>query len=76
MVTPTLSDEQLRALHFLARHRGGCTEEALLEQGFTAGQIGYLVFAGFAKLRTLAGRQSRPKFVVKITASGRKAIAE
>jgi hypothetical protein len=34
MATPTLSDEHLRALRFLARHRGGCTEMTLLEQGF------------------------------------------
>jgi hypothetical protein len=73
---PNLSDEQLRALRFLARHRGGCAEEVLLEQGFTAGQLGYLVFARLAKLRTLAGRPSRPTFVVKITEAGRKAIAE
>jgi hypothetical protein len=31
----TLSDEQLHALRFLARHPGGCTEATLLEQGFT-----------------------------------------
>ena len=38
----TLSDEQLRALRFLARHPGGCTEATLLRQGFTAAQLGYL----------------------------------
>ena len=32
----TLSDEQLRALRFLARYPGGCTEATLLRQGFTA----------------------------------------
>jgi hypothetical protein len=47
----TLSDEQLRALRFLARHPRGCTETTLFEQGFTAGQLGYLVYAGLAKLR-------------------------
>jgi len=68
----TLSDEQLRALRFLARHPGGCTEATLLGQGFTAGQLGYLVYAGLAKLRG-AGR---PKvFRVKITEAGQKAIA-
>jgi hypothetical protein len=46
MATPAPGDEQLRALRFLARHRGGCAEEVLLAQGFTAVQIGYLVFAG------------------------------
>jgi hypothetical protein len=72
----TLSDEQLRALRFLARHPGGCTEAVLLEQGFTTGQLGHLVFEGLAKLRGGAGRTS-PRFLrVKITEGGRKAIAE
>jgi hypothetical protein len=68
-----VSDEHLRALRFLARHPGGCTEEMLLEQGFTAAQLGHLVFAGLAKIRGVAGR---PKLLVKITAAGRKTIAE
>jgi hypothetical protein len=69
----TLTDDQLRALRFLARRPGGCTEATLLEQGFTAGHLGHLVFTGLAKLRGT----SRPKvFRVKITAAGRKAIAE
>jgi hypothetical protein len=69
----TLSDEQLRALRFLALHPGGCTEATLLKQGFTAVQLGPLVYAGLAKLRG----ESRPKvFRVKITVAGRKAIAE
>jgi hypothetical protein len=60
----TLSDEQLRALRFLARHPGSCTEATLLKQGFTAVQLGQLVYAGLAKLRG----ESRPKvFRVKIT---------
>jgi hypothetical protein len=46
-----LTDDQLRALRFLARRPGGCTEATLLEQGFTAGQLGHLIFAGLAKLR-------------------------
>jgi hypothetical protein len=45
----------------------------LLKQGFTAVQLGPLVYAGLAKLRG-AGR---PKvFRVKIPEAGRKAIAE
>jgi hypothetical protein len=69
----TLSDEQLRALRFLARHPGGCTEATLLKQGFTAVQLSQLVYAGLAKLRG----ESRPKvFRVKITAAGQRAIAE
>jgi hypothetical protein len=47
----TLSDEHLRALRFLARHPYGVTEATLLKQGFTAGQLGWLVYAGLAKLR-------------------------
>ena len=69
----TLTDDQLRALRFLARHPGGCTEATLLKQGFTAAQLGPLVYAGLAKLC----RAGRPKvFRVKITVAGRKAIAE
>ena len=68
----TLSDEQLRALRFLARHPGGCTEATLLEQGFTAVQLSPLVYAGLAKLRAVG----RPKlFRVKITTAGQRAIA-
>jgi hypothetical protein len=72
----TLTDEHLRALRLLARHRNGCTEATLLEQGFTAGQLGYLVYAGFAKLRR-GGRHTGPKvFLVKITETGQRAIAD
>jgi hypothetical protein len=73
MATPELSDEQLRALRFLARHRGGYAEEVLLAQGFTTGQLGWLVYVGLAKLRLGAGGRVH---LVKITAAGRKAIAE
>ena len=68
----TLNDEQLRALRFLARHPGGCTEATLLKHGFTAVQLSQLVFAGLAKLRVVG----RPKlFRVKITTAGQRAIA-
>ena len=66
-----LSDEHLRALYFLARHPGGCTEEKLLEQGFTTGQLGWLVYTGFAKLRRAGGYMSAKEFRVKITEAGR-----
>jgi hypothetical protein len=69
-----LTDEHLRALRFLARHRGGCDEVVLLAQGFTTGQLGYLVYAGLAKLRRGVGRPSVLR--VKITAAGQRAIAE
>jgi hypothetical protein len=75
MATPTLSDEHLRVLRFLAEHRGGCTEVKLLKQGFTTGQLGHLVYAGFAKIRR-GGRGYATAFRVKITAAGRKAITE
>jgi hypothetical protein len=71
-----LTDDQIRALRFLARHRGGCTEATLIEQGFTTGQLGYLVYAGLAKLRRGGGYTSAKVFRVKITEEGRKAIRE
>jgi hypothetical protein len=71
-----LTDEQLRALRFPARHRGGCTEAMLLAQGFTAGQLGWLVYSGFAKLRRGGGSTNTKVFRVKFTDAGRKAIAE
>jgi hypothetical protein len=70
----SLTDEHLRALRFLARHRGGCTEMTLLEQGFTTGQLGHLVVEGFAKLRAGTGRTSPGFLRVKITVAGREAI--
>jgi hypothetical protein len=69
----TLTDEQLRALRFLAEHPSGCTEARLLANGFTAGQVGWLVSAGLAKLR---GAGHSTVFRVKITKVGQKAIAE
>jgi hypothetical protein len=72
----TLTDEHLRALRFLARHRNGCTEAMLLEQGFTAGQLGYLIYAGFAKLRRGGGYASPKVFRVKITETGQRAITD
>jgi hypothetical protein len=74
----TLSDEHLRVLRFLARHRSGCSEEVLLlTQGFTTAQRGWLVYAGFAKLRRTGGyMMSAKEFRVKITEAGRNAIAE
>jgi hypothetical protein len=70
---PMLTNEQHRALRLLARHPNGFTEAELLEQGFTVGQVGHLVFMGLAKIRA-GGR--RKIFVVKITAAGREAITE
>jgi hypothetical protein len=69
----TLTDEQLRALRFLARRPGGCTETTLLEQDFHRGAAQLPPICGACQ----ATRIRRPKlFQVKITAAGRKAIAE
>jgi hypothetical protein len=72
-----LTDEQLRVLRILAHHPGGVAEAKLLEQGFTAGQLSPLVIAGLANLRRGGRPGGRPTVLrVKITAAGRKAIAE
>jgi hypothetical protein len=68
MATPTLTDEQMRSLRFLAQHRSGCAEATLLKQGFTTGQLGWLVSVGLAKLRLAGG--SGMVVRVKITAAG------
>jgi hypothetical protein len=72
-----LSDEELRALRFLARHSSGCTEPVILAHGFELDQIANLVFRGFAKREvsnvTIGGRHV--KIVrMQITATGLKAI--
>jgi hypothetical protein len=71
----TLSDEHLRALRFLARYPGGCTDAMLLEQGFTTGQLGHLVYAGFAKLRRGGGGPTK-MLRMKITDAGRRAVVD
>jgi hypothetical protein len=53
-----------------------CTEATLLEQGFTAGQLGWLVYSGFAKLRRGGGYTRAKEFRVKITEAGQRVIAE
>jgi hypothetical protein len=72
-VMAPLTDEHLRALRFLASRRHGYKEATLLKQGFTAGQLGWLVSVGLAKLRPGAGGKVP---MVRITEEGRKAIAE
>jgi hypothetical protein len=44
-------------MRFLARHPGGCTEATLLKQGFTAVQLGPLVYAGLASYEEQAARR-------------------
>jgi hypothetical protein len=51
------------------RSPNSCPEAALLDEGFTVG----LVLEGFAKMQPVGPQKV---FVVKITAAGRKAIAE
>jgi hypothetical protein len=46
----------------------------LLAQGFTTGQLGWLVYVGLAKLRRGGGYAK--VFRVKITEAGQRAIAE
>jgi hypothetical protein len=55
-----LSDEQLRALRFLAQRSRGCSEATLLEQGFSVGQLGHLISSGLAKLRGTSHPESVP----------------
>jgi hypothetical protein len=71
-----LTDEHLRALRFLAGYSRGCAEEVLLAQGFTTGQLGWLVSVGLATLRRGRRGIGRDVLLVKIAAAGRKAIAE
>jgi hypothetical protein len=68
-----LTDEQRRALRILARHPHGCAEAVMLDQGFTVGQLGHLVFHGLAKIR---GDERQRVFLMKITAAGQRGIAK
>ena len=43
-----LNDEQRRALRILARHLDGCAEAVLLAEGFSIGQVTFLVGEGLA----------------------------
>jgi hypothetical protein len=56
----TLSDEQMRALRFLAHHPGGCTEATLLKQGLTRHGAGHLTTAvSLGRPRTLGTSEGR-----------------
>jgi hypothetical protein len=72
---PDLNGEQWRALRLLARRLDGCAEAVLLAEGFTVGQLAVLVVNGLAetKLTAVGGRQ---QVWIRITAEGRKAVAE
>jgi hypothetical protein len=74
-----LSDEQLRALLFLARHQNGCTEAVLMAHGFPSQMLEELVTTGLAKAFPGEMRIARRRLKVvclQITDAGRKAAAD
>ena len=68
-----LNDEQRRALRTLARHLDGCAEAVLLAEGFSVGQVTFLVCEGLVETRLVQGG-SRQRVWMKITEAGWKAI--
>jgi hypothetical protein len=77
--TTAANEEQRRALSVLARHPKGCSENLLLGEGFSVGQLTALVMDGFARMEhTVIPRGSRDTVtaVMRITEAGRKAIEE
>jgi hypothetical protein len=74
-----LSDEERRALNFLARHRTGCDEAVLLADGATVGGLAGLVIDGFATAgvtHVALDAREKPVIWMHITQAGRKAISE
>jgi hypothetical protein len=74
-----LSDEQLRALLFLARHPKGCTEAVLMAHGFPSEMLEELVTTGLAKAspeEMKIARRLRKVLCFQITDAGRKAAAD
>jgi hypothetical protein len=74
-----LSDEQLRALLFLARHPNGCTEAILMAHGFPSQMLEELVTTGWAKAspdEMKIARKRRKVICFQITDAGRKAAAD
>jgi hypothetical protein len=74
-----LSDEQLRALLFLARNPNGSTEAVLLAHGFPSQMLEELVTAGLAKTspqQVKIARKRRKVTCFQITDAGRKAAAD
>jgi hypothetical protein len=71
--------EWRRALRVVARSSDGCTEATLLALGFTISMLSGLVFDGFATATPeieQAGGQAIKVVRVRITAPGRRALAE
>jgi hypothetical protein len=74
-----LSDEQIRALLFLARHLNGCTEAVLMAHGFPSQMLEEFVTTGLAKAspeEMKIARRRRKVVCFQITDAGRKAAAD
>jgi hypothetical protein len=74
-----LTNEERRALHLLASSLNGYAEAVLIAHGFELEMLGKLVLDGFAEVEphtTMTGRQRSKVMWMRITAAGRKAIAE
>jgi hypothetical protein len=74
-----LSDEELRALLFLACHQHGCTEAVLMAHGFPSQMLEELVSTGLAKVspeEMKIARKRRKVLCFQITDAGRKAAAD
>jgi hypothetical protein len=74
-----LSDEQRRALRLLARSPNACTEALMMAHGFESGMLGDLVLDRLAVAvdhSTMVGRRRVKVTWLRITAAGRRAIAE
>jgi hypothetical protein len=71
--------DRRRALELLAASRRGCTEATMRAHGFTIGQIVALARTGLANARAegiATGGAMEIVLVVRITAEGRRALAE
>jgi hypothetical protein len=74
-----LTDQQRRALQFLANSPSGCTEAVMLAHGFGLEMLGQLVLDRLAEAETrttMAGTTRAKVIWMRITEAGRKAIAE
>jgi hypothetical protein len=74
-----LSDEQLRALLFLARHPKGCTVAVLMAHGFPSQMLEELVTTDLAKAfpeEMRIARRRRKVVRLQITDAGRRAAAD
>jgi hypothetical protein len=77
MEIPKLTNEQRRALCVLARYADGCSQPALLADGFSVCQFVILVIEGFATMRrkriAIGGREKKMIWL-QITPIGQSAI--